>query len=93
MDFNYHSSLSYDTDDCSCTSSVFEFTCNICQARAVSPNNLESQFLEDVVCLEDLDHDVWVKCDYCGCAFHKTCCEMHFGAELGNERFVCCKYI
>ena len=85
-------SSDYDSNDShdSVTSSIFGFTCKICHLRAIKQTHLEDQFLQDVVFMSDLDNEIWVKCDNCESAFHKSCWESY------NDNvpvcFVCCKY-
>ena len=86
---SYDSNSSNDSDD-SLTSSIFGFTCKICHLRAIKQSHLEEQFLQDEVFMSDLDNKIWVKCDNCESAFHKSCWESY--DEMVPVHFVCCKY-
>ena len=77
-----------DSDD-SLTSSIFGYTCKLCKIRAISQSHLEEQFLNEEITLEDLDHDIWLKCDECGSSYHKTCWE-NCDKDI-PVRFVCCE--
>ena len=48
----------------------------------------------DDISLIDTDKDIWLKCDECGLAYHKSCWD-NIGAapnQVIYPHFVCCKY-
>ena len=64
-----------DSDDDSVTSSIFGFTCQICELRAKNATELEYKYLEDDLSLLDSNGVHWGKCDACGSCGHLVCWE------------------
>ena len=83
-----------DSDDDSVTSSIFGFTCQICELRAKNATELEYKYLEDDLPLLDSDGVHWGKCDACGSCGHLVCWEEYLGHKIQwDNRFYCCKYV
>ena len=83
-----------DSDDDSVTSSIFGFTCQICELRAKNATELEYKYLEDDLPLLDSDGVHWGKCDACGSCGHLVCWEEYLGHKIQwANRFYCCKYV
>ena len=83
-----------DSDDDSVTSSIFEFTCQICELRAKNATELEYKYLEDDLPLLDSDGVHWSKCDACGSCGHLVCWEENLGHKIQwDNQFYCCKYV
>ena len=64
-----------DSDDDSVTSSIFGFTCQICDLRAKNITQLEYKYLHNDLPLIDSDGVHWDKCDACGACGHLVCWE------------------
>ena len=80
------------TDDDSITSSIFGFTCQICDLRAKNATQLEYKYLQDDLPLIDSDGVHWGKCDACGVCGHLVCWEESLGDKIQwDNRFCCCK--
>ena len=62
-----------DHDSDSVTSSIFGFTCQICELRAKSATQLEYKYLEHDLPLLDSDGVHRAKCDACGASGHLVC--------------------
>ena len=88
------STIVYDTDsNDSLSSSIFGYTCEICDLRAQNSTELEYKYLQDEVPLTDSDGVDWSKYDACGTCFHLVCWEESRGVRIQwNHRFYCCKY-
>ena len=82
-----------DSDD-SLSSSIFRFTCEICELRAKDATQLEYKYLQDDLPLLDSDGVYWGKCDACGTCVHLVCWEESIGDKIQwDNRFYCCKCV
>ena len=70
-----------DSDD-SLSSSIFGFTCEICELRAKDATQLEYKYLQDDLPLLDSDGVHWGKCDACGTCVHLVCWEESIGDKI-----------
>ena len=82
-----------DSDD-SLSSSIFGFTCEICELRAKDATQLEYKYLQDDLPLLHSDGVHWGKCDACGTCVHLVCWEESIGGKIQWDNwFYCCKYV
>ena len=82
-----------DSDD-SLSSSIFGFTCEICELRAKDATQLENKYLQDDLPLLDSYGVHWGKCDASGTCVHLVCWEESIGDKIQWDNwFYCCKYV
>ena len=80
-----------DSDD-SLSSSIFGFTCEICELRAKDATELEYKYLQDDLPLLNSDGVNWGKCDACGTCVHLVYWEESIGDKIQWDNwFYCCK--